>query len=502
MKQSMSAAPAASTTRASVPTACAAADGLWAGIGRADITDYEAGPVNDPLLSKALVLRQGATVVVLVTVDAVALGEIGRIPNDFLERLRAAVGAEPGLAEARLVVNASHCHGVVCKDIVPQTLEAIRTAWQAMVPVRAGAGCGHEDRIMENRRMRLQDGHEADVRHAYGLPTDARVEAVGPIDPQIGILRLDRLDGKTLAVVYTIACHPIQGVPGGGNTADLVGVASRTLEDALGHDAMAFFFQGCAGDINPVGYKDFDHPRDAVPLGIMLGLSTLRALPAITCRADATLRLTTRSIDLPRADLAPAIADLLAEQERLLQSLRGTTLNAKAFLKLLLKQRLWPEYPSADAHHYLHERAQGRDDLARFDAANRRHVEAYQGNLETMEALTRLRANLDLLRMHQAQNAAAGSDSLTVEVVALRVGDFVLLTFPGELSVQIGLNLKQASPHPLTFVAGCTNGYIYYAPTVEQLRNRGWAQEDSDCLLAPEWQARFEQTAQAMLTAL
>ncbi|NLF17724.1 MAG: hypothetical protein GX595_10770 [Lentisphaerae bacterium] len=385
---------------------------------------------------------------------------------------------------------------------MPQTLEAIRTAWQAMVPVRAGAGCGHEDRIMENRRMRLQDGHEADVRHAYGLPTDARVEAVGPIDPQIGILRLDRLDGRTLAVVYTIACHPIQGVPGGGNTADLVGVASRTLEDALGHDAMAFFFQGCAGDINPVGYKDFDHPRDAVPLGIMLGLSTLRALPAITCRADATLRLTTRSIDLPRADLAPAIADLLAEQERLLQSLRGTTLNAKAFLKLLLKQRLWPEYPSADAHHYLHERAQGRDDLARFDAANRRHVEAYQGNLETMEALTRLRANLDLLRMHQAQNAAAGSDSLTVEVVALRVGDFVLLTFPGELSVQIGLNLKQASPHPLTFVAGCTNGYIYYAPTVEQLRNRGWAQEDSDCLLAPEWQARFEQTAQAMLTAL
>ena len=78
----------------------------------------------------------------------------------------------------------------------------------------------------------------------------------------------------------------------------------------------------------------------------------------------------------------------------------------------------------------------------------------------------------------------------------------VLLTFPGELSVQIGLNLKKASPHELTFVAAYTNGYIYYAPTAEQLRNVGGAQEDSDCLLAPEWQKVFEEKAVEMLRTL
>ena len=47
-----------------------------------------------------------------------------------------------------------------------------------------------------------------------------------------------------------------------------------------------------------------------------------------------------------------------------------------------------------------------------------------------------------------------------------------------------------------------TNVYIYYSPTAEQLRNVGGAQEDSDCMLAPEWQEIFETRAIAMLKQL
>jgi hypothetical protein len=97
---------------------------------------------------------------------------------------------------------------------------------------------------------------------------------------------------------------------------------------------------------------------------------------------------------------------------------------------------------------------------------------------------------------------AAGSRTIDVELVGLRIGDFVLVTFPGELTVRIGLNIKKKSPHPRTFVAGYTNGYIYYAPTAEQLMNVGGAQEDSDCILAPEWQAKFEAKAAEILQQL
>jgi hypothetical protein len=108
-----------------------------------------------------------------------------------------------------------------------------------------------------------------------------------------------------------------------------------------------------------------------------------------------------------------------------------------------------------------------------------------------MEALTRVQTNLALLRKHEERNRAAGRKPLEVEVAGLRVGEFVLVTFPGELTVEIGLNVKKASPHKLTCVAGYTNGYIYYTPTAEQLKNTGGAQEDSDCLVAPEWERLF-----------
>ena len=62
--------------------------------------------------------------------------------------------------------------------------------------------------------------------------------------------------------------------------------------------------------------------------------------------------------------------------------------------------------------------------------------------------------------------------------------------------------LKNKSPHDMTFVAGYTNGYIYYSPTAEQLLNVGGAQEDSDCLLAPQWHELYEAKAVELLRDL
>ena len=150
----------------------------------------------------------------------------------------------------------------------------------------------------------------------------------------------------------------------------------------------------------------------------------------------------------------------------------------------------------------MHEKEINREDLAKLDADNRRNLNAYVNNIHAMELLTRMQTNLDLLKKHQAQNTAAPKRMLDVEVVGLRVGEFVLVTFPGELTVQIGLNIKKASPHKHTFVAGYTNGYIYYAPTEEQLKNVGNAQEDSDCILAPGWQSLFENKVAEVLKKL
>lgn len=475
---------------------------LRAGAAKVDITRPEAGPVNGRLHARALVISDGRTTTAIVTLDVVAIGEIGHVDNDFLPTVRRHVQKELQIRPEHVMINASHCHGIPCRDVDRKTIQAIETAYSNMVPVQAGCGTGHEDRIQENRRLIMKDGREIDVRHAYSLPPDDEVAGVGPIDPEIGILRLDDLHGRPVAVVYNFACHPIQGVPGGLNTADITGFASEVIEDNLGAGAVALFVQGCGGDINPAYYKDVDHPRDAEPLGNRLGLSTLQGLRDTECRAEAELKVINETLALPRADYADAIAGLESEQTRLLRSLRGTSLNLKTFLPLAVKYNLSERFPSYYSHRYLQEEKIGRQDLKALDAENRRNMENYVRNVIAMEELTRVQTNLRLLEKHQAQNAAAGSRTLDVELVALRVGDFRLLTFPGELTCRIGLNLKQKSPHEKTFIAGYTNGYIYYAPTAKQLENIGGAQEDSDCLLAPAWQAIFEKKALQMIDDL
>jgi hypothetical protein len=486
----------------SLPVDYTRAAQLTAGVAKVDITNVEAGPVNDRLWAKALIIKSDTATAVIVSVDAVAIGEIGYIKNDYLPKVRARIQKELGIQPANVMVNASHCHGVVCSDVDERTFQAVKLASQNMVPVRVGAGRGHENRIMENRRLKLKNGKELDVRHAYSLPPDSEVVDIGPIDPDIGILRLDRTDGRTLAVVYNFACHPIQGVPNKGNTADVTGFASQVIEDNLSDGTIALFMQGCGGDINPVMYKDVNSPRNAEPLGNLLGLSTLKALRKIECQDESTLRIINETLTLPRADLAERIASLEAEQLKLARSLKGTSLNLKTFLPLVVKYKLDEQFPSYYSHRYLHEQKLGRDDLSQLDAENRRNIQQYIDNIHTMEELTRVQTNLALLKKHHAQNLAAGKRTIDVEVVGLRVGDLRLITFPGELTVQIGLNIKQRSPHKLTFVAGYTNGYIYYSPTSEQLLNVGGAQEDSDCILAPEWQALFEAKVAELLQKL
>jgi hypothetical protein len=475
---------------------------LQAGAAKVDITNREAGLVNDPLWVKALVIKSDTTTAVIVTLDAVAVGEIGHIKNDYLGKVRTRIEKELGIKPTNVMVNASHCHGIVCSDVDERTFQAVKAAAANLVPVKVGVGVGHEDRIMENRRLKLKNGKELDVRHAYSMPADEDVAEVGPVDPEIGILRFDRNDGRSVAVVYNFAMHPIMGVANGGNTADVTGFASQVIEDNLSEGTIALFVQGCGGDINPLNYKDVEHPRSAEPLGNMLGLSTLQGLRKIQSKADERLTVLNETLALPRADVAERIASLEAEQMKLLQSLKGTTLNLKTFLPMMVKYNLSEEFPSYYSHRYMHEKMLGRDEWGKLDADNRRAMKAYIENIQTMEQLTRTQINLALLRKHQKDNVAAGKRTLDCELVGMRIGDATLVTFPGELTVRIGLNIKKASPHPRTFVAGYTNGYIYYAPTTEQLLNVGGAQEDSDCVLAPEWQGIFEAKVAEMLKKL
>lgn len=475
---------------------------LMAGVAKVEITAPMTLPKNDPLYVKALVLKKGPTTAVIITLDAVAVGEIGPVPNTYLPAVRKSLKDDLGIPESNIIVNASHCHGIVRADVDRSTVEAVKAALARMVPVTVAVGVGLESRISENRRLRLKSGKEADARHAYSLPADDDVVNPGPIDPQVGVVRLDTLEGKTLAVLYHFACHPIMGVPNGGNTADLVGYASKVIESTMSEGTIALFLQGCGGDINPMRYKDIHQPRHAEPLGTMLGLTVVQTARSLKAQPNAELAIHRELLALPRADHADRIARLEAEQTRLVKSLKGTSLNLRGFLELEGQYRRSAEAPLYFSHLYQTEKALGRSDLTATDETNRKNLQAYVDNILTMEEITRVQTNIALLKRHQATNLAAGRKPLPADLMGLRLGEVVLVTFPGELTVELGLQVKKVSPHQRTFVSGYSNGYLYYTPTARQLKNPGAAQEDCDTLVAPEWETIFHERVLAMLKSL
>ncbi len=471
---------------------------LRAGVAVEGITaDNPTVVVHDPLHVKTLVVDDGTTKAVIISLD------VGGVSATLLSMLRSRLRDELGIDEASVVVGASHNHhtqGQVASDVADRTLKAIRRAMETMVPVKIGAGVGREDRIMMNRRLRLKDGRHWTIRRANPSPRAADIAGLGPVDPEIGILRIDKAGGEPLAVLYNFAGHAYGGVPNEGVTADFPGFASVVLEEAFAHSAVALFLQGASGDITPIRYKDVDAPPPTEQLGTMLGLSTLKAANRIETQGAGTIKAISETIELPRRQDAEArIESLETQQEEVLKFFTGigcgthgagTFLNFKSFLPLYMKHTVDPDHPSYSSYLYAHEEAMGNKCLEHLDTENRKRVEKYLECIRQMERLIRIRSNLQMMQRHAKRT---GQGSIAVEVQGIKIGDFVLVTFPGELFAEVGLRIKKQSPFEHTFVAGYANGHLGYGPTADAYASQAY----EDCLtpFAPEWQEIYEAKA-------
>ena len=184
---------------------------LRAGAAKSEIsTEDPSMIVHDPLFAKALVLADGRTRVVILTMDAVAIGGICDISDEWLPELRARIESELDIPGANVLVNASHTHTpgpmlVEHAEQLERTLDAVRRAAASLEEVTVGCGAGHEDRWIINRTLRTTDGRGWTIRQANPCPPDDEVAGLGPVDPQIGIIRVDRADGSPLAVIYNFA---------------------------------------------------------------------------------------------------------------------------------------------------------------------------------------------------------------------------------------------------------------------------------------------------------
>ena len=183
---------------------------------------------HDALTVRALVVDDTA----IVTVDVIGIDA----------NLSARARARASLPDQAITITATHTHGgpvsmagrlsakadhafILCLE--DAVVKAVDLAIVNQKPARLLGGIGVEPGFATNRR-RLD----------------------GPVDTGIPILRFESVEGSTIAILVSYACHPV--VLGADNlswTGDYPHFVRKKLETTF-PGAIAIFATGCAGDVN------------------------------------------------------------------------------------------------------------------------------------------------------------------------------------------------------------------------------------------------------------
>jgi len=239
--------------------------------------------VHDPIFHRIVAMDDGTTQFFLVASDLCIFSPT--VYDDAMQRLQRETGIEarnvwwtvththagpevgpPGMYDVLLAGRSDHeWNRDYAEFTVASLIQGIKDARARLSPARLGIGTGISAANI-NRRARDVDG-----TISLGLNPD------GPVDRQIGLIRLDKPDGTPLALIANYAMH---GTVLGGQftqiSGDGPGIVSAYVERKLG--APMLYVNGAAGNIAPI-YSVYPTPKSAhlSEFGVLLGDRILEA---------------------------------------------------------------------------------------------------------------------------------------------------------------------------------------------------------------------------------
>jgi neutral ceramidase len=372
---------------------------------------------NDDLFSKALVLDVDGSKAAFVVLDLIST------TRPMVEAARRQIEQATGIPGANVMISATHAHtGPVLAErgqredaqggarmtqeyssrLPALIAESVKLAAERSGTARASAAVVLEPNLSFNRRFHMRDGS---VGWNPGKLNTNIVRVAGPIDPEVGVIYFEAAPGgapaKPLATYVNFAMHP-DTVGGAKFSADYPGVLGRRLAEYKGPDMITLFANGACGNINHVNVNWAERQNG----------------PQEAARLGTILAGDVFKAWMQLRPVAPG-------------ALRVST----EIVKLPLR-----ELKPGDA-----ERA--RETVLRYGMKDNR------GFMEKVEAYRVLDVAAREGRPHEVE----------VQVIALG-GDAAWVSLPGEIFVELGLAIKQASPFRHTFIAELANGSIGYIP--------------------------------------
>lgn len=416
--------------------------GLRAGVAQVDITPPVGIPlsgyilregnsegVHDHLYARALVLDDGECQAAIIICDTLALD------RRFVASARASIQEATGIPGQNVMIACTHTHsgpatiflrgcgevdGLWLTTLRQQLVEVSQAALSSLREARVGSGRGRVTKGVHNRRV-----------------------PGGPIDPELGVLRVGNDRGRMMVTLLNYACHPT--CLGHGNrliSADYPGYVVEAVQRKA--RAMVMFANGAEGNVGPSIEGAFMH---AEAFGSTLAAEALRILDGIAVDSQGKVVVARETLELPLQD-TPSIEEMeqtVAENRRLL--------------------------------------------LRAQEASQPSQVKVYRAILGWLETTL------------AALNEGRVPRSVPAEVQVICLGDIALVGVAGELFVELGLAIKRDSGAAQVFICGYANGNIGYIPTRQAYSQGGYEIDEAfqyygyPAALAPEAGEQFVETA-------
>ncbi len=400
---------------------------MKAGFAQFDVTPLEGfmpgeglpfwarGTARCPLFANAAAFAGEKETVIPVSVDALA------IFTDRANDLRARISANTGVPVSNILIAATHTHTgasgyeensgapgepLVAKytdeGIVTAATEAFRSMKEGFA---IGTGKGVENRMSFNRDCILDDGT---IRSIPGKAAkDHIVGYLGEVDYDVHVMRVDGEDGEPAAFIVNYANHPDNDNTSRSHfSADFPGYLRKNLKMIYGEDVVVLFLNGACGDVNAYNYKS--------------GVSEKYA-------ASNTY--------MPE-EMGKLLTETVLKINKQIKTC-ACTADVRALSRVDTYQKRSPAAWEIEQALAVKARADAGERLTRGTRWVAEHALAFD---------------------------PTAPNTMDVEMVAARIGDWTILTVPGELYTEIGLAMKAVAPDKKILVSEQTNGRIGYIP--------------------------------------
>ena len=438
------------------------ASNFQAGVFRVDITPplgismcgylARAGVSNGierPLTATAVILSDGHKKLAILGCDVIS------IFNPAVDEIRARIAAAIGTGPECVLVNCSHTHcGPNLREYSweDEPQRQLQRAYLENLKLLLVGCASAADRRMRPARIGTREGSVRIGINRRELDESGKIflgeNPDGPMDPTVGVIRIDELNGRPVAVLFSYGCHTVtMGPKCLSLSPDFAGPAREVVEQATG--ATAVFLQAAAGNINPItGIGPNEDDSDNMKrLGQAIGGEVLKVVTEIRTHNRRGERIIFAS--LTKNSMYPYVP---VEDLEIKLDAAGET----AALPLV------PLPAIDDARGILAQRTKMLEDARREGRPTHQLAFFY-----------RFRDWAQLL-LREAESGATRL-SVPVNLQAMRIGDLALATAAGETLVELGLAVKAASPFRTTHFLGYSNGCIGYIPPAECYPEGGWS---------------------------